>query len=173
VVAINVEEARRHKVWSQSQTVQQLARFGLKWSRANYAMAIATTAKGTRIREFSADELIAFAQTFQVAVWTLFIPPPDATVALPGGGTTLDYDAMRHYAFAATESPPLRTRREVELQEEVNRNTVDYLLQKLGIDPAALKSAATPSAAQIPEMAEDLAAGIERTIKRHGAKRRK
>lgn len=104
VVAINVDAARRRNGLTQLQAVKQLSHYGLKWTRANYAMAVQTTAKGRRVREFSADELIVFAQTFRIAVWAMFIPPRNTVVALPGGGSKLDASAMRHFAYRLKQS---------------------------------------------------------------------
>jgi hypothetical protein len=137
VVALNVEEARAQKRWTQSQTVRELARFGLHWSRANYAMAVAASAKGTRIREFNADEIVAFAQTFGVSIWRLFLPPlgKPVTVALPGACQELDFDAMFDLAYARTAPRPPRNKKEARLQEEAQfrllARIVDYMGRKL------------------------------------------
>jgi hypothetical protein len=143
VIAHNVEAARQRKHWTQLKTVKQLRRFGIRWGRTAYAMAVSASAKGGHVREFSADEILAFAQCFGIAIWRLFIPPPDTMVTLPGGGPTLDLNAMRHFAYRITELPAPKTRQEAELQKEVQkevqRNTVDYLLQQLDIDPASIR----------------------------------
>jgi hypothetical protein len=165
VVAANIEAARKRKRWTQFWMVKELSKFGVRWSRENYAMSIPTSAKGTRIREFNADEILAFAQALDIAIWTLFIPPLDTTVRLPGGGPTLDLQAMRHFAYEATERPAPKTQREAELQKEVDQNLMDYIFEKLGIKPGK-PAQYIPSAAQISEMAEEAGQVIERTRKR-------
>jgi hypothetical protein len=98
MIALSLERERKHLRWTQERTVTRLAEFGLKWSRVNYAMSISTSLKGRRTREFNADEITAFAQTFGVAVWTFFVPPSEALVRLPGGGPTLSFNRMRFLA---------------------------------------------------------------------------
>ena len=94
VVATNLEAARKRKGWSQLWACNQLSRLGLHWTRSNWAVAISTTAKGTRIRQFSADEITAFALLFDCPISNLFIPPPGSTVMLVGG-PSLSAHAMR------------------------------------------------------------------------------
>src|SRR5215469_12313983 len=86
VIAHNIEEFRQRREWSQLWTVKQFARHGLtSWGRTGYAMAVTAVSRGRREREFTAAELLVFAQVFDVAIWTLFIPPPGVMVAVPGG----------------------------------------------------------------------------------------
>jgi hypothetical protein len=95
VVAMNIEAARKRKGWSQQWTCQQLAPLGLQWTRSNYAVAINTSAKGSRVRRFGADEVVAFARLFDCTISSLFLPPPGTRVVLPGGGPVLGAETMR------------------------------------------------------------------------------
>jgi hypothetical protein len=147
IVAINVEEARAQKRWTQFQAVRELARFGLRWSRANYAMAVAASAKGKRIREFNADEIVAFAQAFGVSIWRLFVLPPGraAVVALPGAGQELDFDAMFDIAYARTAPSPPRNKKEARLQEEMQVRIMKRILDYMGLRLGDSDPSLTPS----------------------------
>lgn len=76
VVAWNLAQARRWKNWTQDQAAEALEPYlGTRWSKANYSAAERSIA-GNRIRQFTADELMAFAQAFEVPVSWFFLPPP-------------------------------------------------------------------------------------------------
>jgi hypothetical protein len=108
---------------------------------------------------------------FDVAIWTLLIPPLDTSVRLADGGPTLGLQEMRHYTYEATELPAPKTQEEADLQAEVQRKTVDYFLEKLSL--VADKPARVLSAAEISESAEEYAALVERTLKRGRSTRKK
>jgi hypothetical protein len=157
IVAINVEEAREQKRWTQFQAVRELARFGLHWSRANYAMAVAASATGKRIREFNADEIVAFAQAFGVSIWRLFVPPPGkaVVVALPGAGQELDFEAMYNLAGARAAPIPPRNKKEARLQEEMLWRLAAHILDYMGSRLGGSDPSLTPS--DIHALGEQLA----------------
>jgi hypothetical protein len=171
VVAHNLELARKRKHWTQSETVEQLRRFGLAWSRSNYAMSVPTAARGGRAREFNADELVAFAQVFDTTVAMLFMPPYEVSVAVPGGTQTLDINDMRKLAWP-TDPPPPRNQREARLAAQVQKDIFNFLFQKLGYQPGK-PPRPDPSAEQVSEMGEELAEMVEHTLKRAATTRRK
>ena len=76
VVAYNLARARAWRGWTQEQATAALEpHLGTRWSKANYSAAERSIAGG-RIRQFDADEIVAFAQAFGVPVGWFFLPPP-------------------------------------------------------------------------------------------------
>jgi len=75
-VAYNLAQARLRKGWTQDQACGALEpHIGSRWSKANYSAA-ERSVDGSRIRQFDADEIVAFARTFDVPVTWFFLPPP-------------------------------------------------------------------------------------------------
>jgi transcriptional regulator with XRE-family HTH domain len=76
VVAYNLAQARLEKGWTQDEACEALAPYlGTRWSKANYSAA-ERSVDGTRIRQFDADEIVAFARGFDLPVSWFFLPPP-------------------------------------------------------------------------------------------------
>lgn len=75
IVAYNLNQARLWKGWTQEQAADALApHVGSRWSKANFSAAERSVA-GERIRNFDADEIVAFARTFELPVTFFFMPP--------------------------------------------------------------------------------------------------
>lgn len=75
IVAYNLTQARAWKGWTQDQAAEALAPFvGSRWSKANFSAAERSIA-GERIRNFDADEIVAFARAFELPVTFFFMPP--------------------------------------------------------------------------------------------------
>jgi hypothetical protein len=78
VVAYNLRRARLEEGWTQEQAASQLSPYlGAKWSKATYSAAERSLEKPERIRRFTADDLVAFATTFNRPVLYFFLPPLD------------------------------------------------------------------------------------------------
>ena len=76
VVAWNLWKARREKGWTQAEATQQLAPYlGEEWSVATYSAAERSAQRFDRVRQFNADDLVAFAATFGVPVQYFFVGP--------------------------------------------------------------------------------------------------
>lgn len=76
VVAYNLAQARQLKGWTQDQATEALEPYlGSRWSKANYSAA-ERSVDGGRIRNFDADEIVAFARAFELPVTWFFMPPP-------------------------------------------------------------------------------------------------
>lgn len=76
VVAYNVGRARALRGWTQEQAAGELSHFLEKrWSRASYS-AVERSVGGGRVKQFSADELVALARGFRLPVLWFFLPPP-------------------------------------------------------------------------------------------------
>jgi transcriptional regulator with XRE-family HTH domain len=77
LVAHNLRRAREENGWTQEQAAQRLEEWlGVRWSKTSYSNA-ERSAETNRAREFTANELLAFSQTFQHPVGWFFEPPDD------------------------------------------------------------------------------------------------
>jgi transcriptional regulator with XRE-family HTH domain len=77
VVAHNLTQARELRGLTQTQVAERLSRFtGTRWSQATVAQAEGSVG-GQRIRQFTANELVALARTFDLPVLYFFLPPDD------------------------------------------------------------------------------------------------
>ena len=93
IVAANLARARKERGWTQDQAAEFLAPLlGFRWSKATFSVA-ERSVDGDRIRDFSADELVAFSIAFGLPItWFLIPPEPEdgsdevPRVAMPDGG---------------------------------------------------------------------------------------
>jgi transcriptional regulator with XRE-family HTH domain len=77
VVAHNVTRARELRGLTQAEIAERLSRFtGTKWTQATVAQAEGSVG-GQRVRQFTANELLALARTFDLPVLFFFMPPDD------------------------------------------------------------------------------------------------
>jgi transcriptional regulator with XRE-family HTH domain len=77
VVAHNVTRARELRGLTQAEVAEGLSRFtGTKWTQATVAQAEGSVS-GQRMRQFTANELVALARTFDLPVLFFFMPPDD------------------------------------------------------------------------------------------------
>ncbi len=75
IVAFNVAKARLLRGWTQEEAAQELAPYlGTLLSTARF-WAIERSVDTGRVREFNADELLAFARGFRVPITWFFTPP--------------------------------------------------------------------------------------------------
>ena len=78
IVAANLALAREMNGWTQEQAAKEMAPYlGKQWSKATFSVA-ERSVDGERIRDFSADELLAFSRAFGLPV-TWFLIPPEPT----------------------------------------------------------------------------------------------
>lgn len=76
VVAFNLARAREWKGWTQQEAADALAPYlGKRWSKASVSQAERSIA-GKFIRQFTADEIVAFARAYDLPVTWFFLPPP-------------------------------------------------------------------------------------------------
>jgi hypothetical protein len=89
IVALNVGRARALRGWTQEQAAEALAPYlGTKWSNASFS-AVERSIAGARVKQFSADELVALSRGFDLPLGWFFTPPPpseDAGVHVPDAG---------------------------------------------------------------------------------------
>lgn len=75
LVAYNLWRARRERRWTHEQAAEQLEpHLGVRWTKAVFSAA-ERSVEGTRKRNFSADEIVAFARGFRLPVAYFFMPP--------------------------------------------------------------------------------------------------
>lgn len=92
IVAYRVARARLLRGWTQDQASAELEPFlGTKLSTASFS-AIERSFAGGRVRQFSADEILALSRGFNLPIGWFFTPPPamdDIDISTPdakGGG---------------------------------------------------------------------------------------
>lgn len=83
IVAYNLAQARMWKGWTQEEAAAELEPYlGVRWSKASFSAA-ERSVDGQRVRQFSADELVAFSRCFGVPVGYFFLPPPPSAADRP------------------------------------------------------------------------------------------
>jgi hypothetical protein len=76
VIAFNLARARERQGWTLNEAAERLEPYvGSRWSKANLSAAERSIA-GERIRNFDADEIVAFARCFELPIAFFFMPPP-------------------------------------------------------------------------------------------------
>lgn len=76
VVAFNLTQAREWRGWTQDEAAVALEPYlGVRWSKATFSQAERSVA-GRFIRNFTADEIVAFARGFELPITWFFMPPP-------------------------------------------------------------------------------------------------
>ncbi len=76
VVAFNLARAREWKGWTQDEAAEALEPYlGKRWSKASVSQAERSIA-GRFVRQFDADEIVAFARAFDLPIGWFFMPPP-------------------------------------------------------------------------------------------------
>ena len=76
IVAFNLAQARLWKGWTQDQAAEALEPYlGKRWSKASVSQAERSIA-GKFVRNFDADEIVAFARAFELPIGWFFMPPP-------------------------------------------------------------------------------------------------
>lgn len=114
VIAYNLARARRLKGWTQREAAEELAPFlGSRWSKATFSAA-ERSVDGKVVRQFTGDDLVAFARCFEVPIGWFFMPPrtPNeegrrlrlATPDVPGGA---EWSVLVDLVFGEPSSEPL------------------------------------------------------------------
>lgn len=80
LVGHNLWQARSERGWTQAEAAEALEpHLGVRWTVAQVSAA-ERSIDGTRIRQFTADDIVAFAQAFELPVTYFFLPTnPHAT----------------------------------------------------------------------------------------------
>ncbi len=90
IVAFNVAKARAIRGWTQEQAAEELAPYlGAKLSGASFSALERSAWNVNRIKQFSADDLLALSRGFDLPIGFFFVPPPpsfDAGLYGPDAG---------------------------------------------------------------------------------------
>lgn len=90
IVARNVTRARELRGWTQEQAAEALAPYlGARLSGASFSALERSAVSVSRIKQFSADDLLALSRAFDLPIGYFFTPPPpdeDAGLAAPDAG---------------------------------------------------------------------------------------
>jgi hypothetical protein len=154
IVAYNLAQARTWKGWTQEQAAAELEPYlGTRWSKASVSAA-ERSVDGQRVRQSSADDLVAFSRCFGVPVGFFFLPPPAGAadrmirVAAPdnqlsgiplselidivmGAPGERGYMAMRVEAFFRSTSPELLTEAQHAVQSLTEATTESVVRSSL------------------------------------------
>ena len=137
LVASNLRRARQDRGLTQKAAATLLEPYlGTEWSVASFSAAESTARNGARIREFSANEILAFARAFERPIAYFFTPPEEELRPVSAGGRkTIDLaglleavgtiDEQRVSALIETLPPKARDKR----TEAVRRATYARLGQ--------------------------------------------
>jgi hypothetical protein len=83
VIAYNLTQARNWRNMTQTQAAEALEPYlGARWSKATFSAA-ERSYQTAKVRNFDADEIVAFAQAFDLPITFFFIPPPPYSDGLP------------------------------------------------------------------------------------------
>jgi hypothetical protein len=75
IVAYNLRQARLLRNWTQAEAAFELTPYlGVTWSKANYSAAERSAERPDRIRNFTADEILAFSLAFRLPITWFFLP---------------------------------------------------------------------------------------------------
>jgi transcriptional regulator with XRE-family HTH domain len=100
VVAFNLAEARALRGWTQEEAAAELERYlGARWSKATFSAA-ERSIDGRRVRQFTADEIVAFSRCFRVPVSYFFMPPRPSQSETP---LRLESPENRHVGITLAE----------------------------------------------------------------------
>ena len=96
VVAHNLTRARLLRGWTQDQAAEALAPYlGSRLSLASFS-AIERSIAGTRVKQFTADELVALSRAFDLPLGWWFTPPAEGAMYTPDHQRTgVDFDDAR------------------------------------------------------------------------------
>jgi len=133
IVAFNVAKARTLRGWTQEEAASNLAPYlGVRMSVASFSSLERSAWNPTRVKVFSADDLLALSRGFDLPIGYFFTPPPpadDAGLHAPDAsnkgldpivlldailGTPDNRQAWEHelLAYAASVAPEPRSKRE-------------------------------------------------------------
>ncbi|HUR18659.1 MAG TPA: helix-turn-helix transcriptional regulator [Acidimicrobiales bacterium] len=147
VIAHNLARAREWKDWTQEQAATELAPYlGTRWSKATFSAA-ERSVDGKVVRQFTGDDLVAFARCFEVPIGWFFMPPrtPDehgrpvrlATPDIPDGA---EWSVIIDLVFGEPGSEPLVGLRLEEYLDDADGREVSEGERRAGL-AAALRVA--------------------------------
>ncbi|MFK0154609.1 helix-turn-helix domain-containing protein [Streptomyces sp. NPDC090493] len=114
VVSYNLLHARNLRGWTQQEAADRISEcLGKAWSVPVYAAA-ERAHRSARVKEFSADELLALSRAFRLPLAWWFVPPgPDSKIKPRSADQELPADEVLEYLFPA----------EGQLQDDLEQRT--------------------------------------------------
>jgi transcriptional regulator with XRE-family HTH domain len=92
IVAYNLTVARQLRGWTQEKAAVELEPYvGARWSKATFSSA-ERSIDGRRIRQFTADEIVALSRCFDVPIGFFFMPPRPSESETPVRFATAEND---------------------------------------------------------------------------------
>lgn len=162
VVAYNVGRARALRGWTQEQAAGELSQYLEKrWSRASYS-AVERSIGGGRVKQFSADELVALARGFGLPLLWFFLPPPlDDDPGLHVPRTTsrgIEFTELMDIVFGTSETAaPYQDALRQWAAEAMGEGTASKLKRQLAtIDTAKADAVIGETIGDVPEAQEVL-----------------
>jgi transcriptional regulator with XRE-family HTH domain len=144
VVAANITEQRRRRGWTQDEFAERLEKvLGERWSIA-VVSAAERSVTGKRVREFSADELVALARVFEVPIGTLFLMSAEdlsTRLRVPDQTEGLDHVEVLSVAIGATD-------------HEINRRAEELAVEAYESALRTIKTRKSPDAATARDVME-------------------
>ncbi len=110
IVAHNLTRARLLRGWTQEEAAERLAPFlGTRLSLASFS-AIERSIRGTRVKQFSADELVALSRAFDLPIGWWFTPPDEGALHTPDHQRTgIDFAELVDLTLGTPDTlPPWR-----------------------------------------------------------------
>jgi transcriptional regulator with XRE-family HTH domain len=110
VVAHNLARARLLRGWTQDEAAAELAPYlGFHLSAASFS-AIERSIAGTRVKQFTADELVALSRAFELPLGWWFTPPPEGAMHTPDQPRTgIDFDNLVDLVLGTADTLPAWT----------------------------------------------------------------
>lgn len=165
LVAYNLAKARRLRGWTQDEAAGVLERYtGGRWSKASWSAA-ERSVDGVRVRQFGADDLVAFSLCFDLPLSWWLMPPgtddPDVEIAsaLAPDGTPEEALAMEQDYF-------------VDLVFKAVTPDVEQRLEETGLAGRVKKTLAPPDELEAQEKALRRAADVLAGARKAQTKRR-
>jgi transcriptional regulator with XRE-family HTH domain len=142
-IAYNLQLARAMRDLTQEEAAERIQRYlgGETWSKANLSAA-ERSVTGKRVRQFSADEIMAFARAFDLDVGFFFQPP-------------LGQDPFHRWPAVVSppDAPPERLVSDVDLAAQLVPRNPDEWIQRV---VRGVEQADKPTRDQILRGLEDL-----------------
>lgn len=102
LVAFNLREARKLREWTQVEAAERLEpHLGTRWSEAVFSSA-ERSVDGKRVREFTADDLVALSNAFELPI-VFFLLPPRVTTKVPFGESEEGFAKAARFANGLIE----------------------------------------------------------------------
>ena len=181
VVSNNLRRARELRGWTQPEAAQRISRYlGREWSQQVYGDA-ERAYRGKRVKNFSAEEIVAFCRAFRLPVVWFYLPPDPWTAIVPKGAAVDSEAALTSDELLSLIFPRLDDQMLVDLDSVTvglfssftahvprAQNTAAYL-EWVSRQNAALRSMVraafeAESIDDLPEQLEELASRVRRSI---------